>query len=401
MDGGVKAINIAIVHMGLFYNGGGERTVLHEAIGLLSRGYNVEIFCPTLSGDCFPELVGDLVIHELCWWIHRQIPCRNALGMFLASILTPLLIKPLKEFDVILAHSQPSNWLAYQVKRRYSIPYVSYLHQANRFLYPRDIDRITGWTSDPNMELLNKIHKLRSVLYRLDAMSINNSDHVLVNSEWIKDKVKKSYDVDPDVCYPGVDLTHFNNNTNMDEITKEPFILSTNRHYPQKGLYLLFQSFSKIIGEYPDLKCMVTGSYSKYTRQLMDYVERLKLGDNVIFTDNLSERDLLDLYKKAYIYTYSSPEEDFGLGPIEAGACGVPSIVWDHAGPRETVVDGETGFRVRPYDLDEFTEKQLVLLDDLPLRLKLGEQATKFVQENFSWERHIDKIESVLKATVE
>ncbi len=130
----------------------------------------------------------------------------------------------------------------------------------------------------------------------------------------------------------------------------------------------------------------------------MQCVDRLKLNDNVVFTDNLNESELLDVYKKAYLYSYTSPEEDFGLGPIEAGACGVPSVVWDHAGPRETVINEETGFRVRPYDLDEFTEKQLQLLDDVSLRCKLGKQASKFVRENFSWEKHVDAIESVLNA---
>jgi alpha-1,3/alpha-1,6-mannosyltransferase len=386
--------------MGLFYKGGGERTVLNEAISLQSRGYKVEIFCPTLSKDCFPELVKDVTVHELCWWIHRQSPCRNAMGMLLTSVLSPVLLKSFKGFDVVLAHSQPSNWLACQVKRKYNIPYVSYLHQANRFLYPRNIDRLTGWSLDPNMDLINKIHKLKSLINRLDAISIKNSDYVLVNSKWIKDKVNKIYDVNPQVCYPGVDLSRFNKMASVEEMSKEPFILSTNRHYPQKGLHLLFKSFSTIIGEYPDIKCLITGSYSKYTRQLMDYVDRLKISDNVIFTDNLNESELLDVYKKAYIYSYTSPEEDFGLGPVEAGACGVPSIVWDHAGPRETVMDGETGFRVRPYDLDEFTDKQLLLLDDISLRCKLGNQASKFVRENFSWEKHVDIIESVLDAVI-
>ena len=128
----------------------------------------------------------------------------------------------------------------------------------------------------------------------------------------------------------------------------------------------------------------------------MDYVVELNLNNNVIFTDNLNESELLDVYKKAYLYSYTSPEEDFGLGPIEAGACGVPSVVRNHAGPKETVVNGETGFRVRPYDLDEFTEKQLLLLGDISLRCKLGKQASKFVKENFSWEKHVDIIESVL-----
>lgn len=320
--------------------------------------------------------------------------------MLLTAITPFFLLKWFKKFDVVLAHSQPSNWLAYHIKKRYGIPYVSYLHQANRFLYPRDIDRVTGWSIDPNMELLNKIHRMRTVIQRLDKMSVKNSNYVLVNSEWIRDKVQKSYDVCPEVCYPGVDLDNFKNVVDCEHLLKEPFILSTNRHYPQKGLHLLIKGFSKVVDEYPDVRCLVTGSYTKYTRRLMEYAARLKLTDNMVFTNNLRDKDLLDIYKRAYLYVYTSPEEDFGLGPIEAGACGVPSIVWDHAGPRETVIDGETGFRVRPYDLDEFVEKQIRLLDDVSLRLKFGRQATEFVHQNFSWAKHVDGIESTLEKVI-
>ena len=370
--------------------------MLNEAIGLQNRGHEVELFCPTLSDDCFPELQEKVEVNELFWWIPRKSPCRNALGMFLTSTMTPMLLKQFKKFDVILAHSQPSNWLALQVKRSLKVPYVSYLHQTNRFLFPREVDLATGWLTDPDMEFLRKIHRLRTIIPRLDRISIQLSNHVLVNSEWIKSKTKMCYGIDADVCYPGVDLSHFKNQVDIDESSREPYILTTNRHYPQKGLHLLIELLSILVGEYPSLECVMTGSYTKYTRQLKDYAAKLGLTDNVVFTDNLKEDDLLALYKRAYVYTYTSPEEDFGLGPLEAGACGVPSIVWDYAGPRETVINGETGFRVKPYCIKEMSERHLRLLDDSSLRFKMGERASKFVQENFSWEAHIDALEPVL-----
>ena len=386
--------------MGLFYNGGGERTVLNEALGLRARGHEVVLFCPTVTSNCFPELVKGTKIKEICWWISQNTPGRDAVGMFLSSLMSPGLAKNFRKFDIILAHSQPSNWLAYQVKRKYRIPYVSYLHQTNRFLYPRKIDLITGWSSDLNMELLYQLHRMKSLIRRLDAISIKFADQVLVNSEWIRNKVNTCYNLDPEVCYPGVNVLPFEHRSNYDDVLKEPFILSTNRHYPQKGLHLLIKCLKMLIVEYPSIMCFLTGSYTKYTRQLKEYVSKLSLGKNVIFTNNLKECDLLNLYRQAYIYAYTSPEEDFGLGPIEAGACGVPSIVWDHAGPRETVVDGETGFRVPPYNIERMVEKQRMLLDDVALRLRLGDQAHKFVKEHFSWEKHLDKIDTVLTSKI-
>ena len=42
--------------MGFFYNGGGERTVLNEAIGLTERGHQVSVHAPIVTKDCFPDL---------------------------------------------------------------------------------------------------------------------------------------------------------------------------------------------------------------------------------------------------------------------------------------------------------------------------------------------------------
>jgi glycosyltransferase involved in cell wall biosynthesis len=108
----------------------------------------------------------------------------------------------------------------------------------------------------------------------------------------------------------------------------------------------------------------------------------------------LSEEKLLETYQNAYLYMYTSPEEDFGLGPLEAGACGVPSIVWDNAGPKETVINGVTGFRAKPFSLNDLSEKQLTLLNNQELRKNMGGKAEKFVKNKFTWTKHIDLIEN-------
>jgi glycosyltransferase involved in cell wall biosynthesis len=108
------------------------------------------------------------------------------------------------------------------------------------------------------------------------------------------------------------------------------------------------------------------------------------------FVGGASTEELTRLYGGAAIYSYPSPEEDFGLGPVEAGACGCPSVVWDHAGPREVVVDGVTGYRAKPYELEDYVEKHARLIDDPRLRDSMGEAARRRVLDKFTWERHVD-----------
>lgn len=395
MNRGLPDIKIALIHLGFFYSGGGERTVLNEAIGLKRQGHSVDVFCPTVSSSCFPELMRKVNIHEFFSWLPRGLKVRDSIGMLLSSVRAPSIVSHFKDYDFILSHSQPSSWLAFNARRRYGIPYACYLHQPNRFLYPRKIDRLVGYDTDLNYKLLDYLHSFVALIGRLDRLSIEHAEFILTNSRWIKGSIDKVYDVNSIVCYPGVDQRFFNKGK-RESITEEPYILSTNRHYPQKRLDYIILSLPRIIEEHPGVRCVITGSYTSYTRYLLSLIRRLDVADNVVLTDHLSERKLLEVYRNAYLYTYTSPEEDFGLGPLEAGACGVPSVVWDHAGPRETVMDLRTGFRVRPYSVAELAERQIFLLDDPSLRMRMGDCASDFVREHFTWGNHISILESFL-----
>jgi glycosyltransferase involved in cell wall biosynthesis len=97
------------------------------------------------------------------------------------------------------------------------------------------------------------------------------------------------------------------------------------------------------------------------------------------------------------VYLYSPPNEDFGMGPVEAMAHGTPVVVWDDgAGPSETVIDQKTGFKARPYDLDDFAKKTLKILSEKKIRQDMGTYARKHVEEKFSWSRHMEVVENIL-----
>jgi len=82
---------------------------------------------------------------------------------------------------------------------------------------------------------------------------------------------------------------------------------------------------------------------------------------------------------------------------VEAGSCGCPSVVWDHAGPREVVVDGVTGYRAKPYDLEDYVEKHARLIEDRHLRDSLGEAARRRMLEKITLERHVDGLVKVVE----
>jgi glycosyltransferase involved in cell wall biosynthesis len=380
--------------MGFFYSGGGERTVLCQAKGLQEKGHDVKIFTPIVDKKCFPELTEKLEIIQISRKVLDNMPLNIALKMIDSSILVPF--KEFKDREILVAHGQPSNWIAYKISKKIGIPYISYLHQANRFLHPRKIDEKTGWSTDPSLALLNIIHKKNTVIQKLDEISIKSSKNIITNSNWIRLQINKAYNKNSVICYPGVDEDKF-----KPSLTKTPqYILTTNRHIPQKRIDYLLKCMKIIVKEKPDTKCLITGESTAHTKELKETTSRLYLKKNVIFTGKLTSEQLVSAYQSAYTYSYTSPEEDFGLGPLEAGACGVPSIVWDYAGPRETVLNNKTGFKVKPYDINAMAKKHIELLENPRFRNNLGKNARKYVTERFTWKQHCDKLEKILEKTL-
>ena len=62
-------------------------------------------------------------------------------------------------------------------------------------------------------------------------------------------------------------------------------------------------------------------------------------------------------YSNASVYVYTAPEEDFGMGVVEAMACATPVVAWDAAGPSKIIKNGKTGLLAKPYVNTDFVDK--------------------------------------------
>ena len=129
-------------------------------------------------------------------------------------------------------------------------------------------------------------------------------------------------------------------------------------------------------------------------------VKKLDLENNVHFLGLVSEIHLEKLYKNAAVYCYPSPEEDYGLGTLEAGGWGVPSVAWNSAGPTVTVRNDVTGFLVEPFNINKYAQAILKLLENPKLRFELGMQSWEQTKNKFSWKKHIDEIEKAILTLV-
>jgi glycosyltransferase involved in cell wall biosynthesis/uncharacterized membrane protein YbhN (UPF0104 family) len=395
---------IAVFHCGFTYSGGGERIVIEEVMGLRRRGYQVECYAPTVDASrCYPDLLGDVRVRTFLPQLPRWFPFREAIQMAAASLLMPLYAWRFRGVDAIVGCNQPSAWIAWWAARLIDVPYIVYLNQPNRLVYPRNIDRQTGWVANADYRLLAEIvlRATRFVAWA-DRRSVQEADQLLVNGDYIGDIIRGIYKREAIDCPAGchVATTGFPRSV-ADRFTdgltingypiRRPYVLLTNRHYPQKRFDLAIQAMAEVRAKHSRAQLVIPGPATAHTAALRALADEAGLSESVLFLGAITEDELQRLYEGAAVYVYPAPEEDFGMGVIESMAKGVPVVAWNQAGPTVTIGAG-TGHLAEPLEVSDYAAGIISLLDDPAANQATGERAFEWARR-FDWERHIDVLE--------
>lgn len=179
------------------------------------------------------------------------------------------------------------------------------------------------------------LHKIRLWDYR----TANGVDHFIANSHFIARRIHKVYGRKADVIYPPVDVERFS----LCEL-KQDYYFTASRMVPYKKMDLIVEAFSHM----PDKKLIVIGDGSEMTKikaKATENIDILGYQPNSVMEEHMKNA-------KAFVF---AAEEDFGITPVEAQACGTPVIAYGKGGALETV---------RPYGVEKptgiFFDKQEV-----------------------------------------
>lgn len=408
-----KKLKIAIFHLAFIYSGGGERLVLEQARGLTKLGHQVEIFTSVVNKHrCFPDIIEKFDIKTFLPQLPLITRGREPPHILLTCALAPFFAYKFKDYQVILAANQPSPWIAWWVNKLFGVPYVSYLAQPTRFLYPREVDNQTGliFTKRASQSFSTKLMKLaRRFITWADKISIQGSNIILANGQYIKEVLEKVYQVEAVSCPAGAhpvprwlgQKRRYQGEVKINRRRiKKPYLLITNRHFPQKRFEYAVSTLSAILKNYPEISLVITGEETDYTSEVKVLVKRLSLNSRVKFLGLVKEKDLQKLYSHAAVYLYTAPEEDFGMGIIEAMAQGTPVVAWNNAGPTGIIEENKTGFLAQPFEVADFTNKIMQILTREKLTERLGGEGRKKVIAKFSYNNHLNILEDSLNSLV-
>jgi spore coat protein SA len=170
----------------------------------------------------------------------------------------------------------------------------------------------------------------------------------------------------------------------------------------RKGVHFLLEAFKKVIIKHPDAKLVIAGgdkdnleAKDLFARKLKDIAAGL-LG-NVIFTGYIPPSLIQDIFLLGDIFVGPSIwDEAFGLVFAEASASGLAVIGSRRGGIPEIIQDAVTGLLLDdPEDSSEIADKIIYLLDSPEKREQFGHAARKYMEENFSWDRVANEIETL------
>ncbi len=168
------------------------------------------------------------------------------------------------------------------------------------------------------------LHKARM----WDTRTANSVDYFIACSKYIGRRIWKVYRRESDVIYPGVDTNYFQIGG-----AKGDYYFTSSRMVPYKKIPLIVEAFRHM----PHKKLVVIGDGPQYKDALK------KAGPNVSVLGYQPDDVLLKHMQEAKAFIFAA-EEDFGITPLEAQACGTPVLAFGRGGASETVVDGVTGF---------------------------------------------------------
>jgi len=402
-------MKIAVFHFGFFYSGGGEKLVIEQAEGLRQRGHEVMCFAPVVdSGHCFPELLNNFSVELVgvkipSWWPDWQM-----LQVLVNCFLFPLFFNRFKDFDVVLAANQPSVFFGWCLNRRWGIPYVAYLAQPTRHLHPRLIDLATDFGLVKGWGLAHFLAKLfRPFINRLDQTSIKEASEMLTNGDYIGAVLENTYQRGRINCPAGAHPSgrdvicrkgrYRPRLKDENAFVTNPYLLITNRHFPQKRFDFGLQALKLLSCDFPNLGLIITGEATSYTRELCCLEKSLGLNGRVKFTGLVSQDCLLNLYQNGLVYLYTAPQEDFGMGVVEAMMAGTPVVAWNEGGPSCTVINGLTGLLARPWRVSDFASKVKDILNASEERYNQWcFDARKHAVKYYSYQRHYEIVENTL-----
>lgn len=223
-------------------------------------------------------------------------------------------------YDMIIS----SSWaFAKGITKSQNQIHICYCHTPIRYAW----DLYDEYTSNLKFPKKMIVQLTLKYIRKWDISRLDMVDYFIANSNFVANRIKKTYNKDAIVIYPPVNTDKFTIQNN-----KEEYYITVSRLVPYKKTRLIVEAFNEL----QDKKLIVIGDGEE-----MEYIKSVAKS-NITILGYQSQADIIKYLQNAKAFVYCAIE-DFGIAPIEANSCGTPVIALNKGGTKETIQDGING----------------------------------------------------------
>lgn len=229
----------------------------------------------------------------------------------------------LRGYDVVISSS---HCVAKGVLTKADQLHICYCHSPIRYCW----DMYNEYLEESHLDKGFKSWLVRLMLHpirQFDAIAGNRVDYYISNSDYVGQRIRKTYRRKATTIHPNIDISNFELCND-----KQEYYLASSRLVAYKKIDTIIEAFNQM----PDKKLVVIGggpNLEVYRKLAKDNVTVMGYQPFDVLKDKMQ-------HAKAFVF---AADEDFGMIPIEAQSCGTPVIAYGHGGSLETVNGGKTG----------------------------------------------------------
>lgn len=230
--------------------------------------------------------------------------------------------------------------------------------------------------------------------------SLRGADAIISTSKFMADAVEVLMPNPPEITLVsfGVDTNHFKPPSVRppSERIRIGFVKTFARKYAPE----IFVEAAAIVARKIDNVEFCMAGRGPLLNDMRCLAKKEGLDKLINFPGFIPHEDVADFMRSLDILVNCSryESESFGVVICEASASGLPVIVTDVGGVRETILHGETGFLVPREDAQSLAEKMLSLSRNMEMRRSMGDAGRAFIQENYEWDFCVARFERVLES---
>ena len=300
--------------------------------------------------------------------------------------------------DLLISMLFPSNYFCSEVNKNRYIKHLYYCFEPFRLFHDERYIKYAPF-------VLKTFSRISSIFFKsLDIKGAKSADEIICISKYIQKRVREVYNRNSFLHYIGVYIYSdsdyiYNHKLNHSINKSKPYLFTLGLSHHMKGVRELMIIFQKILEKKPNAILTIAGGISKNNKSIIfKMIKKMKIPqNNIIYHGIIDDSKLNSFFSNSSVTIYTAMDESFGLIPIESMLNGTPIVAFNNAGPAETIIDGNTGFIIKDFDLNDFARKVIKIIEDENLYRKLSKNGINHVRDNFNFDQSFIELENTFK----